>query len=328
MRALINGRLVLEDGIYENKVVLLDQKIQAIFSKEMLPYQSDWETIDVAGNYISPGLIDIHIHGAGGSDTMDGTLDSLNIISSTIIRNGVTAFLPTTMTMEKEKIYQSLEAIRLARSQGTSGARILGAHLEGPFINPKYKGAQKEEYIIPPNPQYIEPYLDVIRIITLAPEMDDNTMSFLQPLNEKEKIVLSIGHSDARYEEAMLAIGKGITHATHIFNAMVCFHHREPGIIGAIFNSNITCELIPDKIHVHPALFPILVKVKGIENLILITDSIRAGNMADGEYDLGGQKVIVADGTSRLEDGTIAGSILTLNRGIKKFSGSYSAPPP
>lgn len=318
MKALVNGKLILEDGIYENQVILIDEKIRDIFSNNSLPIESNLEIIDVKGSYIAPGLIDIHIHGAGGKDTMDGTLNDLEIISSSIIRNGVTAFLPTTMTMEIAKIHQALKTIRLAMSQGVAGAKILGAHLEGPFINPQYKGAQKEDYIISPNLSYIKPYLDILKIITLAPETEPSGV-FLKDLQEKNNIVISIGHSNAQYEEAMEAIEKGISHATHLFNGMPVFHHRKPGVVGAVFNSSVTCELIADKVHVHPAVFSTLLKIKEKEKIILITDSIRAGGMQDGEYDLGGQKVVVSNGICSLEDGTIAGSILTLNKAINNF---------
>jgi N-acetylglucosamine-6-phosphate deacetylase len=199
-----------------------------------------------------------------------------------------------------------------------NGAKILGAHMEGPFINKKYKGAQKEDFIIKPNFKFIEDYTDVIKLITLAPEEDDN-FDFIKEIVEKTNIILSIGHSNAEYEETMDAIKCGISHATHTFNAMTPLNHRKPGIVGAIFNSDIYCELIADGIHVHPAIFNILKKVKGTNKIILITDSMRAGCLRDGVSELGGQKVIVENNSARLENGTLAGSILKLNEGIKNF---------
>ena len=197
----------------------------------------------------------------------------------------------------------------------TKGAKILGVHMEGPFINEKYKGAQKADNIIKPNYDIIKDYLDIIKIITLAPEKDENH-SFIKKVKHNSEITLSIGHSDASYEEAIEAIEDGITHATHTFNAMTPLNHRKPGIVGAIFTSDITCELIADLIHVHPAIFNILINVVHKDKMVLITDSMRAGCMKAGNYDLGGQKVIVKNGAARLQDGTLAGSVLTLNKAV------------
>lgn len=319
MKALINGKLILKNTIYKDKALVINKQIEGIIPKEEIPKESDLEIIDANDNYISPGFIDIHIHGAGGSDTMDGTIEGLNTISKTIIKNGVTGFLPTTMTMEMLQIHQALDTVRLAMNRGLEGAKILGVHLEGPFINEKYKGAQKADYVISPNLEYIKNYLDVVKIITMAPEIE-SAMEFIKSVQEENKtITLAIGHSSCTYEETIEAIDKGISHAAHIFNAMPPLHHRQPGIIGAIFSSNITCELIADKIHVHPALFKTLVKIKGIDRLVLISDSMRAGCMKDGQYNLGGQIVNVAEGSAKLEDGTLAGSILSLNNAVKNL---------
>lgn len=322
MRAIVNGKIITKSRLLKDKVILFDDKIEKILDKRefhKLINENTNDSIQIAdaqGMYVSPGFIDIHIHGAGGSDTMDGTLEALEVISKTIAKSGVTAFLPTTMTMSKEKIYKALDNIKEAVSKDFKGAKVLGAHMEGPFINEKYKGAQKGDYILNPSYDFIKGYEDDIKIITLAPEKDEN-LSFIKTVKEKTDIALSIGHSDASYEQAMTAIENGITQSTHTFNGMTPLHHRKPGIIGAAFNSNIFCELIADTIHVHPAVINILVNVKGKEKVILITDSMRAGGMKDGISELGGQKVIVKDGSARLEDGTLAGSVLTLNKAVK-----------
>ena len=320
MKAIINGRIITENEVLENKVLLYNDKIIEFREQETpeLLLNTCEEVIDVKGNYVSPGFIDMHIHGAGGHDVMDGTVECLAAISITVAKNGVTGFLPTTMTMSMEKIYAALDNISCFMGKETQGAKILGAHLEGPFINKKYKGAQPEEFIIEPNFSFIEKYINIIKVITLAPEMDDN-FNFIKEVKEKTNIILSIGHSNAEYEHAMEAIGKGVSHATHTFNAMTPLNHRKPGIIGAIFNSDIYCELIADKIHVHPAIFKILEAIKGMDKIILITDSIRAGCLHDGISELAGQKVIIKDNTARLEDGTLAGSTLKLNQAIKNF---------
>ncbi len=315
---LVNGKIILEDKIIDDKVLVFNKKIIDILDLDTAKKDDNIQFIDVKGKYISPGFIDIHIHGAGGSDVMDGTIESIQNISSTIAKTGVTGFLPTTMTMDRESIYKALDTIRQALNKEMDGAKVLGTHLEGPFINEKYKGAQNSKYILKPNYDFIKDYTDIIKIITLAPEMDEG-YSFIDKIKKHHDIVLSIGHSNANYEEAMKAIAHGISHATHIFNAMTPMHHREPGIVGAIFRSNITSELIADKIHVHPAIFQLLMDIKGLGKLILITDSMRAGCIKDGMYELGGQKVIVKDGSARLENDTLAGSVLTLNRAVKNI---------
>jgi N-acetylglucosamine-6-phosphate deacetylase len=324
VRAIINGRVILENCILEDKVVLFDTQIKELINKiefEKNVNEGSYNGIDIIdakGSYVSPGFIDLHIHGSGGRDAMDGELEDLKVISQSIAQNGVTGFLPTTMTMSKEKIYKALDNIKEGMKLDLGGAKVLGAHMEGPFINPKYKGAQKEDYIIEPDYNFINGYEDVIKIITLAPEKDNNSQ-FIKSIKENTNIVLSIGHSDATYEEAMESIEKGVSHATHLFNAMSPLNHRKPGVIGAVFNSNINCELIADKIHVHPGVFQTVINIKGVNKVILITDSMRAGCMKDGVSELGGQKVIVKDNSARLEDGTLAGSILTLNKAVKNM---------
>lgn len=324
MKAIINGKIITPNNVLQNKIILFNETIEEIIDEkyfmEKFNYgqSSNIEIIDAKGNYVSPGFIDIHIHGSGGHDTMDADVKAVKGISEVIVKNGVTSFLPTTMTMDREKIYKALDNIKQCVKLKFKGARILGAHLEGPFINEIYKGAQKEDYIIKPEYDFIEKYKDIIRVITLAPEKDVN-LNFIREIKEKTDINLSIGHSNATYEEAMESINMGVNSATHIFNTMTPFNHRKPGIIGAIFNSDIYCELIADTIHINPAIFQILVKIKGLDKLILITDSMRAGCLKDGFSELGGQKVIVKNNSARLEDGTLAGSILTLNVAVKNF---------
>lgn len=338
LKAIINGRIVLNNKTIENKVLVFDKKILDISDK--VPEGA--EIIDAKGNIVSPGLIDIHIHGSGGSDTMDGTKEALEIISSTIVKNGVTGYLPTTMTMSKDKIYKALDTIEylmdkdlidtasiessynddlksisMAEVKG-KGAKVLGCHMEGPFINEKYKGAQSKEHILKPSYDFIKKYKNIIKIITFAPEMDE-THSFIKDVKANTNITLSIGHSNATFEEAMSAIDEGVSHITHTFNAMTPLNHRKPGIVGAAFSSDTTSEFIADKIHIHPGIFQIFLNNKGKKNVVLITDSMRAGCMKDGKSELGGQTVYVKDGSARLEDGTLAGSILTLNKAVYNF---------
>ncbi len=325
MKALVNGRLILPDGLYANRILLMDKRIRGIVAADAFDEGGAEEIIDVKGHYISPGFIDVHIHGSGGYDTMDGEVEALRTISSTIMKYGTTGFLPTTMTMKLETIYRALDTVREALTADGMGAAILGAHLEGPFINKQYKGAQKEDYILRPQFDYIKDYLDIIRIITLAPEVEGSS-GFIKEIKEKSSAVLSIGHTAATYEEAMEAIELGISHCTHLFNAMTPLHHRNPGVVGAVFNSSISCELIADKIHLHPELFKLLLRIKGEDSLVLVTDAIRAGCMKEGCYDLGGQEVTVREGRAQLANGSLAGSVLTLNKAVKNFLEATGAP--
>lgn len=324
MKAIINGKILTENSVQSEKVLIFNNKIIEIIDEDKF-YKEDYlqkyekiEMIDAKGNYISPGFIDIHIHGSGGCDTMDATLDSIRTISETICKNGVTSFLATTMTMSKKDIYAALDCIRVAKTQSFKGAKVLGAHMEGPFINEKYKGAQSATFISKPEYSFIHDYLDVIKLITLAPETDNN-FEFIKKVKNDTDIVLSIGHSNASYEEAVAAIDAGISHATHTFNAMTPLNHRNPGVVGAIFNKSISCELIADKIHVHPAAINTLLKVKEKKDVVLITDCMKAGSLSPGNYDLGGQEVVVDTNSARLLDGTLAGSILKLNVAAKNI---------
>ncbi|WP_373899532.1 N-acetylglucosamine-6-phosphate deacetylase [Haloimpatiens sp. FM7315] len=322
MKIIINGKIILEDKVLKNKALIFNEKIIDLIDEdkieEYLKRVKDPKIIDAKNNYVSPGFIDVHIHGSGGSDTMDGTLEDIEKISTSICKNGVTSFLPTTMTMSKEKIEKALDTVREALSEKFDGAKVLGANVEGPFISEEYKGAQSKEYIRKAEYDFIKNYKDIVKLITLAPEVK-GAEEFIKEMKRDTNIVMSIGHSNASYEEALKAIDMGISHSTHIFNAMTPLHHRKPGVVGAIFNSKVSCEIIADTIHVHPAIFELLINVKGKEKIVLITDSMRAGNLEDGNYELGGQKVVVKDNSARLVDGTLAGSILTLNNAVKNM---------
>jgi N-acetylglucosamine-6-phosphate deacetylase len=325
MKALMNGKIIHQEGVYENKVLLIDEKIKAIVDIKDFREETALEVIDAMGNYIAPGFIDIHIHGSKGSDTMDGTIEALKIISNTIMNYGTTGFLPTTMTMDIPSIYTALDTVKKCLQMNIDGAQILGVHLEGPFINEKFRGAQRDDCILKPDYAYIEDYIDIIKIITMAPEIE-GSIDFIETIKKESDIALSIGHSGASYEEAMEAIEAGISHCTHIFNAMTPLHHRDPGVVAAAFNSDITCELIADKIHVHPELFKLLFKIKGEDKLVLVTDAIRASCMKDGNYDLGGQEVQVRKGKAQLANGSLAGSLLTLNVALKNFIEATDVP--
>jgi N-acetylglucosamine-6-phosphate deacetylase len=317
MNAIINGKIILENQILENHTLVFNESILTI--GENISLNEADEIIDAKGLYVSPGFIDLHVHGAMGHDVMDGDLEGLKVIGEKILENGVTSFLPTTMTMPKETIHEAMVSVRyLMALEDYQGATALGVHLEGPFINPEKKGAQNGEYIVKPSVEFIKDHLDLIKIITYAPEMDHDNV-FIKAMKNYPNIVLSLGHTKGSYEEAKEAFQHGAKSITHLFNAMTGLHHREPGVVGAALSLDFYCELIADKIHVSPALFQMLANQKK-DKLVLVTDGMAAKCMRPGSYHLGGQEVIVDERSARLKNGVLAGSILKLNEGVKNFN--------
>lgn len=314
MKAIVNGKIVLKNEILENMVIVFDEKVVDITNE----VPENCEVIDVNGKYVSPGLVDIHIHGNMGKDTMEGSDEAIDTISKSIMRHGVTSFLPTTMTMDEESINKALESIRRAMKGNTQGAQVIGAHLEGPFINKIYKGAQNGNYIVNPSYEFIKKYEDVIKVVTYAPE-EDIDFKFTKDIKNNTDIVLSIGHSAATFTEARQAITQGASNITHTFNGMTGLNHRDPGVVGAALTTDVYTEIISDTIHITKDLFQFILDNKGKERVVLITDSMEAGGLEDGRYSLGGQAVIVKDGAARLESGSLAGSVLSLNRMLKNF---------
>ena len=323
MKLIHNISVVLPNKIINNGAVLFSEKIEKIYSVSNIK-NNDIELIDGKGGYLSPGFIDIHIHGSGGSDTMEANRESLENISRTIVEHGVTGFLPTTMTMEEENIKSALENVWKIKEEGIKGARALGVHMEGPFINRKYKGAQADKNIKKPNLNLIRNYYDIIKIVTLSPEIE-GAEEFIKELNNKG-IVASVAHSGASYEKILEAESWGLSHAAHLFNAMTGLHHRKPGIVGAVLLENMTAELIADYIHINPAVLKLVTQIKDLSDIILVTDAMEAGGLEDGEYSLGGQKVHVKNGEARLKDGTIAGSVLTMDKAIKNMLNATQLP--
>ena len=300
------GSLLIENGII----------------KEINPSETnDSNSIDCNGLYVSPGFVDVHIHGAGGYDTMDGTFEAINEISKTICKYGTTSFTPTTMTMSANDILKSMTSIKKAKLEGTDGAIVLGAHLEGPFISPSAIGAQNPNFLIAPSFENFKSMtgdaMDSVVSITMAPEVA-GAKELASQLTDMG-IRCSIGHTKATYEEAIEGIKCGFCHSTHLFNAMTGVTHREPGVVGATFDSDITTETISDGIHISYPSLRIAYKQKGIDKTLLVTDAMCACGMPDGTYALGGQPVTVKNGAARLENGALAGSVLTLNKAVKNI---------
>ncbi len=314
MKAFIGANIVFPDRIIRNSVLLADERIIGICAADEIPETA--ERIDVSGCLLVPGLVDVHIHGYAGSDVSDGDPQGLRRIAGSIIANGVTSWLPTTMTVPREqldKALRSIEAVRDEQREGrTGGAQIIGAHAEGPFINPQKRGAQAESNILEPDIRFLDSYAGILTMITMAPEMPGG-MEFIR--RASETVTVSAGHSTADYETAMRAIRSGVTHATHLFNAMPPLLHRGPGLAGAVLESDLYAEVIADTLHVHPCMLTLTARLKG-DRLVLITDCTRAGGCPEGRYELGGQVFTVRGIECRLDDGTIAGSVLRLNQAV------------
>lgn len=310
-----NCKIIFQNGIESGSILIKNGIIAAINPKSY----SDTEIIDGQGLYLSPGFIDIHIHGSGGYDVMDGKYESLNNISKTICNHGTTSFLATTMTCSIEDIHKAVNAAANAMERGTHGANILGIHLEGPFINVEMLGAQNPDFVQSPSidtfNKIVGDNLNIIKTVTIAPELEGSKelIEYLRELG----IVSSIGHSKANYKQTISGIASGISHSTHLYNAMTSLHHREPGIVGAIFDSDITTETIADGIHINYPALRIAYKQKGLDKVVLITDAMMACCMPDGRYSLGGQDVFVENGAARLQNGSLAGSTLTLDKAVR-----------
>ena len=315
MKAIIGGKIILKDRIVEGKALLYSNVIEGVVSTENIP--ADAEIIDAKGGYVSPGLIDLHIHGYLGKDVCDGEEESIRTISAGIVKNGVTGYLPTTMTVDMKVIKKALEVCRALKeeSKNWDGSEILGCHAEGPFISESKKGAQDAKYILKPDAAFVKEYADIIKTITLAPETDENDFAAIREICRDTDVVVSMGHTSADYNTAMDSVNAGVKHVTHLFNAMTPLAHRAPGVVTAALNSDVSVELIVDTFHVDKCFYDLLWKVKQ-RKLCFITDCLPAGGLPYGEYTLGGAKIIYRDIVCRLEDGTVAGSVLHLNHGV------------
>ena len=327
MKAFKNSLILTKEGFKKTCLVFEDGKIISIGNESLLS-QCD-EVIELEeGKMLVPGFIDQHIHGAAGSDAMDGTKEDLLKISTALAKEGTVAYLATTMTQSEENITKALNAVREYKLENISeGAEILGVHLEGPFISEKFIGAQPLEYVHKPDITYFKRLEEAsgnnIKLVSLAPE-EDGALEFIEYLASKN-IVASCGHTSSNYADIEKAVKAGLSNATHTYNAMKPIHHREIGTVGAAYLlDELNCEVICDGIHVSKPAIKLLYKNKPIRKFTLVTDAMRAKHMPDGISELGGQVVIVKNGEARLENGTLAGSVLRMNvavRNVKNFLG-------
>lgn len=307
---LVQGDIEIEDG----KILRVGKD---------LPRKEEDLAVDCAGSYtVVPGFVDVHIHGCAGADTCDATREALEAMAAFLLAHGVTSFCPTTMTTSRETIQAALLAAKdMMDHPMEGGARVVGVNMEGPFIAKERKGAQKEENILPPDfplfQRFYEESGGIVRLVDVAPEQPGG-LDFVEKASQL--CTVSIAHTTADYDQAKAAFDKGVTHATHLFNAMSGLHHRKPGVVGAVFDdSRVRGELICDGFHIHPAVLRAAFRLLG-DRALIVSDSMRANGMPEGEaFDLGGQMVTVHQGKALLPDGTIAGSVTNLHQEIKNL---------
>lgn len=325
---ITNGKIYTEEQTIDKGFVHIKEgEILSVgsgrFQEEETDTSKSIQYINAKGQHILPGFIDIHIHGGYGEDAMDASYDGLKHLAESLLSEGTTSFLATTMTQSTENINRALKNIVTykAHQDIVNAAEIAGVHLEGPFISEHKVGAQHPKYVQRPSADQIYAFQKVadglIKIITFAPEVE-GAQETLKAL--KDNIIFSIGHTVATFDEANEAVMRGAKHVTHLYNAATGFAHRDPGVFGAAWlNKNLKTEMIVDGVHSHPASIALAYQLKGNKNCYLITDAMRAKGMPEGEYDLGGQNVIVKDKEARLESGALAGSILRMNDGLRNL---------
>ena len=315
---LKNGIVLDQDFILSPK----DIEVQGEWITALTPWRDEepggW--IDLSNKLVIPGLIDQHIHGCGGFDVEDASLEALAAMSEELARHGVTSFCPTVMARPIEELPPILDMIRAGQRQGLPGAYVHGARLEGPYLSPLKKGAQKESCLSKPDAgEFLalwNRYPGLIKIVDLAPELE-GAEDFIRRV--RSRCVISMAHTAASYEGALEAFRQGVGQATHLFNGMAALGHREPGPAGAVLDSEqVRAELICDGIHIHPAMLRMAFRILG-SRAVVVSDSMRAAGMPDGEYTLGGQKVCVRQGAALLRDGTLAGSTTNLHQELRNL---------
>ncbi|WP_312640801.1 N-acetylglucosamine-6-phosphate deacetylase [Hydrogenoanaerobacterium sp.] len=315
--------IIKSDQIYYDRKLrpaAIQVKGTAIENVLLSGIPADGEVIDLTGYRVLPGLIDTHMHGGNGFDTMDCKEESIEGMSDYLATVGVTTFFPTTVTSSLERTKKAVETVANCKDRGVGGAKIAGIFLEGPYINKQMKGAHPEEFIVDISLEHIKEVMEAargnVRTVAIAPEKPGavETIEYLK----EHGVTVAIGHSNATYDETQAAIKAGARACIHIYNAMRPLHHREPGILGASLTTDgFATELICDGIHVHPRSMEIVTRCKHPEDVILITDCMCAGGMPDGKYYLGELPTVVENGVARTEEGALAGSTLKLIQGVK-----------
>ena len=313
-----DGIIYIKDGVFD-KIIISETSPVNVDSLRNLEGDLD-EVIDGQGGYAIPGLIDLHFHGCKGYDFCDGTKEAIAEIAKYEASIGVTAIAPATMTLSVEELERILAVAasykKEAEVSGTQGADLIGINMEGPFISPAKKGAQDERNIIPCDSDICQRFLDasegLVKFVGIAPECSEESVHFIQQM--KDKVHISLAHTNADYDTAMDAFQAGANHAVHLYNAMPSFTHRAPGVIGAVAdNKHVNAELICDGVHIHPSVVRATFQILGADRMILISDSMRATGMPDGRYTLGGLEVdVVGNRATLVSDGALAGSATNL----------------
>jgi N-acetylglucosamine-6-phosphate deacetylase len=329
-RLLVSGARVLTPGGEWPRgwITVEGRKIAAMGQGEPPPRVTAGADVLAADGLVAmPGFIDLHAHGAVGADVMDADPDGLRRMARFFAGHGVTAWLAATMTATGQDTERALEAVRAVTGPVEGGATLLGAYLEGPYLNPARAGAQDPELIRPADRAEAARLLDhgVVRVLVVAPEVEENR--WLVAEAAARGLTVSAGHTDATYDQALQAVEDGVRHVTHAFNAMRPLGHREPGMLGAaLVVPELRCELVADTVHVHPAAMRLLVAAKGTGGVVLVSDAMRATGLPDGAYTVGDRPAFSMDGAIRLGDGTLAGSVLTLDRALHNLQAATGRP--
>ena len=309
------GEIVIRDGIFE-RVNFKTDKEKAEENVENVPDEAEDVIVDGEGCFAIPGLIDLHFHGCMGDDFCDGTKEAIERIAAYEASIGVTAIAPATMTLPVEELVDILKVAAEYKKEATKGADLIGINMEGPFISPAKKGAQDERNIIPCDAEVCRRFLDasegLVKFVGIAPEESEKSIEFIEQM--KDKVNISLAHTNADYDTAKAAFDAGANHAVHLYNAMPSFTHRAPGVVGAVADcEHVMAEIICDGVHIHPAAVRVTFRMMGEERMILISDSMRATGMPDGQYTLGGLDVnVVGNRATLVSDGALAGSATNL----------------
>lgn len=320
--ALVNAHVWTPEEEIAAATVLLEEGHIAAVGEGLAP-PAGAEVIDLAGLSLVPGFIDLHVHGGGGFSLMTEDAEEIRSYARWVVSKGVTSFLATLVPASRAQMERWLATVSVL-GEKVGGAALLGAHLEGPFLNPKLKGALVSAALRPPDVAELLAYVQTaggrLKIIVVAPELPGAAKVI--GVAREQGLVVSMGHTDATYEEAREAISRGVTQATHCFNAMRPFHHRDPGCLGAILASpQVTAELIGDGVHVHPGAMALLLRAKGPLRTILVTDGVAPTGLDSGTYFFAGRPIVVKDGMFTLPDGTIAGGVATMDQMVRNLVG-------
>lgn len=319
-RTLIENCAIWQDDqfISDHTLIVSEGRVNRLSRASEVAALAGDRRLDGGGRFVLPGFIDLHFHGSSGFDVMDASAEALRGLCDFVARQGVTSFLGTTMADSRGRIEAALAAIREFANQPNSPC--IGVHLEGPYLNPAFRGSQPEKHLRAPQPEEYLPWLDsgLIKLITLAPELDGGREMIRAAV--ERGITVSMGHSGASYDATLEFIAAGVRQITHTFNGMAGIHHRQPGIfVAASEHPAVNLEVIPDGVHVHPAVIRLLVKLVGAERVLAITDAMRAAGLANGEFGMGDIEVVVKDGIARDRYGSLAGSTLTMAQALRNM---------